>query len=131
MLQQVEMVKAQQLALENHERSLEPILYLDFKGSAEEIDGDFDRFVLANQGEYCDEVNISYVRSDGEEVDMNIQPLHKGSERKFKLDAIYDPRTEFVVRYRKVSGKTGLQKFVLFCEFEQDSSYSFVKKLPL
>lgn len=129
--QQVQMVEAQKLALENHERSLEPIIYIEYKGRANHPDGDFDSFLLSNKGEYCDMVNLSYVRISGEVVDIDFEPLHKGGEKGFMLEADYGFETMLTVRYRKVSGKNGSQRFESFCEFDQSDRHVRVRKLPL
>ena len=129
--QQIQMVEAQKLALENHERSLEPILYLTYKGSDTDPDDgmEYDLFAVSNKGEYCDSLNLSYVRSTGEIFDIDLEPLHKDGEVRFSMELIYDDRTEITIRYKRRSGRSGSQKFELTRHFDEAGSFSRVRKI--
>lgn len=128
--QQVYMVEAQKAALDNHERSLEPIIYLESRGWVNDLDGDYDRFALLNKGQFCDKIVLSYVRRTGETCDLDLEPLHKDGERAFMLESDFSYRTLFSVRYMKASGKSGLQEFEVFRDFDQEDGSFRICKLP-
>ncbi|KEY88737.1 hypothetical protein PC358_06290 [Pseudomonas capeferrum] len=129
--QQIQMVEAQKLALENHERSLEPILYLTYRGSdTDPEDGvEYDLLTVSNKGEYCDSVNLSYVMSSGELFNIDLEPLHKDGEVRFSTELIYDDRTEITIQYKRSSGKLGSQRFELTRHFDEAGGFSRVRKL--
>lgn len=109
--QQVEMVRAQKLALENHERAIEPILMIDYKSSVR-IDGfGFDNFSISNKGEYCEGLVLSFTQATGELFELDLQPLHKNADSNFSLEESLSHSTLVSVRYRRMSGKIGEQKF--------------------
>jgi hypothetical protein len=129
--QQTALVAAQQVSLENHERSLEPLLSLKYTGHTE-IEGDFySCFSLTNLGNYCESV---YVRLDGVEMHpIGLEPLYKDVERAFLLNDMDEMSKKLFleVHYKKLSGRENYQVFELSAFEDEDGPDIRIKKRPL
>lgn len=122
-------VQAQHQALENHERSIEPILIIDYKNSVEVEGEDFDNFSIVNMGEYCDGLVLSFTSKTGELFELDLQPLHKGADSAFSLAESFARSTLVSVKYRRASGKPGQQDFHFSTLYDGRSDFVSVRKV--
>lgn len=130
-LQQTALATAQQVSLENHEKSLEPILLLKYTGN-KTIDGDeYCGFSLTNLGVYCESVYVQLYENGIEKYPMSLDPLYNGVERGFLLADFVDDYSERVLKvsYVKVSGRDGKQFFKVGIFPHEDGYYASIKKL--
>lgn len=130
-LQQTALATAQQVSLENHEKSLEPILLLKYTGN-ETIEGDeYCGFSLKNLGVYCESVYVQLYEDGVEKYPMSLDSLYNGVERGFLLADFVDDFSERVLKvsYVKVSGRDGKQFFKVGIFAHEDGYYASIKKL--
>lgn len=129
--QQTALVAAQQVSLENHERSLEPLLALKYTGHTE-IEGEFySGFSLSNFGNYCEGV---YVSIDGvEKHPISLEPLYDKVERSFLLNDMDGVFQKFIleVHYKTLSGRENFQVFELTAIEDEEGPDIRIKKQPL
>ncbi|MDT9641295.1 MULTISPECIES: hypothetical protein [Pseudomonas] len=127
--QQVKMVETQHLSLENHERSLEPILSLKWDGLVtDESDGcDYDSFSLNNNGGYCEDVHVNEIVSVGNKNLANFDQVERGSSKGFLILQDDEINVALEINYKKISGKKNSQFFELRKVFS-DGDYAFIIK---
>lgn len=129
--QQTALVAAQQINLENHERSLEPLLELKYTGHRE-VEGEFySSFALSSFGNYCEGVNVHL---DGtSKHPISLEPLYEGVSRTFLLSDMDGMFQIFhlEVHYKKLSGRENFQVFELTAFEDEDGPQITIKKRPL
>ncbi|WDH37418.1 hypothetical protein [Pseudomonas chlororaphis] len=127
--QQSHMVEAQKLSLENHERSLDPLLMLQsIKGTHDE-DGEFYyQFKVINKGAYCEDVVIS-VSSEDFDFSLTPEPLYDDTYTTFVISEGSSDRVSVTITYRRVSGNTGFQRFQLNKAMYEDASWYSISKI--
>lgn len=113
--QQSALVKAQNASLQNHERSLEPLLQLVYKGTSISGGKIVDKFFLVNRGNYCEQVFARVLVAGVESRTIVLGSLSKEGTIGFDLlDCVLeDVQCEVCINYQKVSGQLNFQSFVL------------------
>jgi len=136
-MQQTEMVKAQNSSLLHQERLLEPLLEISFEENSIHFDEgeqlSIDSFSIVNRGNYCEHV-FAMVLVKGEEiVTFRLPPFNKDSRQTLDVvDAInVNEDSEIQIHYKKTSGKEGVQRFTLFKYESRDGVGVHVIKQPL
>jgi len=132
--QQTALVAAQEHSLRNHERSLEPLLQLEYLGQERE-DGDvFEKFSITNLGAYCESIAVELSDDRGEvEIGVELEPLHNNGTHDFVISEIegrYCVR-ELVVKYKKISGNSSFQVFEVTKYNMDESPGIWIRKRPL
>ncbi|WP_019097770.1 hypothetical protein [Pseudomonas putida] len=114
--QQTALVEAQKVTLENHERSLEPLLEVEYKGSNVTAGLDADWFQVVNRGGYCRNVTAQFFGVGEEMHPMAVQPLAKDNPQGFRNTAILPINNQYrlSIAYEKINGVKGVQHFQLF-----------------
>ncbi|MBD8680344.1 hypothetical protein [Pseudomonas sp. CFBP 13719] len=118
--QQASLAEAQQRSLENYERSLEPLLQLEYLGPTNYLEvGDVlvaERFLLENKGSYCEHVFAQALIKDEEVVSVRLSPLSKGESKEFMLKDVFPIHEdcEIQIHYTKSSGLSGRQSFFVY-----------------
>jgi hypothetical protein len=136
-MQQTEMVKAQNSSLLHQERLLEPLLEVSFEGNTIRFnEGDrlsIDSFSIINRGNYCEHVFASVLVRGEEVVTFRLPPFNKDSRRTLDVvDSInINEDSEIQIHYKKTSGKEGVQRFTLFKFESRDGVGVQVIKQPL
>ncbi|MCF5545092.1 hypothetical protein [Pseudomonas salomonii] len=108
--QQAEMVRIQSVNLETQHRLLQPLFEMRHL-ERHHFEGEFyDSFGLDNSGGYCDcVVVVAYVK--GKEVyRQNLEPLNKGTRRRFTVDYL-EGQAEIHVFYRSQNNSDGVRVF--------------------
>lgn len=114
--QQMELVKATNRTLENHENSLEPLLQIRFKEIVDAFneDGHVERhrFSIENSGAYCEKVKI-FVVDESEILVAGFSSFTSASEKVFSIDDILSEDKSFSIKvsYFKANGNSGFQVF--------------------
>ncbi|AMS22155.1 hypothetical protein AYK59_19200 [Pseudomonas synxantha] len=129
--QQTSLVAAQQLSLENHERSLEPLLQLKYTGGQED-DGDYySGFLLTNLGSYCEGVNVVLCVEGVDNPPISLEPLYNGVGRSFFLDDVFGGgrKSLLSISYMKSSGLSNSQSFELYNYHDESGEGIGVKKV--
>lgn len=129
--QQTALVAAQQLSLENHERSLEPLLQLKYTGGHED-DGDYYQgFLLTNLGSYCEGINIILSIGGVDKYPISLEPLYNGVGRSFYLDDVFGGGSKSLlsIGYIKSSGLSNRQKFELYAYHDEDGEGIGIRKI--
>jgi hypothetical protein len=131
--QQTALVAAQQHSLENHERSLEPLLQLKYTNNHENEGDYYSGFLLTNIGSYCEGVNVVLSIDGVDQYPIVLEPLYNGIDRGFLLhDVSDDSRKLFVkVNYLKLSGRANHQKFELYTYHDEDGPGVGVRKISI
>lgn len=114
--QQTALVEAQKVTLENHERSLEPLLEVVYKGANIIADLEADWFQVVNRGGYCRNVTAQFFGADKEMHPMAVGPLAKDVPQEFRNTSnlpVYQ-QYRLSISYEKVNGVQGVQHFELF-----------------
>lgn len=125
--QQSAIADSQKSSLENHDRSLEPLLKLTHDGS-KMIEGDYyDSFSLRNLGSYCECVEVHRVVSDEQGRHFSLQPLFNGDSIGFLLD-LEEVDAELVVRYKRINGSKGAQAFEVKHVWDDGPEIRIIKK---
>nr|WP_315413031.1 hypothetical protein [uncultured Pseudomonas sp.] len=127
--QQSHMVEAQRLSLENHERSLDPLLMLQsIKGTHDE-DGDFYfQFKVINKGAYCEDVVINVFAEDFE-FSLTAEPLYDDTYTTFLISGDSSDSVSVTITYRRISGNAGVQKFQLQKATHEDATWYAISKI--
>ncbi|WP_460111277.1 hypothetical protein [Pseudomonas sp. S3_H04] len=127
--QQSHLVDAQKLSLENHERSLDPLLMLQSIKGAHDEEGEFYfQFKVINKGAYCEDVVIN-VSSEDFEFSLTPEPLYDDTYTTFVLSAESSDRVSVTITYRRISGNIGVQKFQLHKSTHEDASWYAISKI--
>ena len=125
--QQSAMAESQKASLDNHERSLEPLLKLTHEGSRL-IEGEYlDSFWIKNLGSYCECVEVGRIEGDSRIPCSSLQPLFNGDSHGFLLD-LNDKDAEFVVSYTRINGSKGAQAFEVKHDWDDGPEIRIVKK---
>jgi hypothetical protein len=131
--QQTALVATQQLSLENHERSLEPLLQLKYTGNQENEGDYYSGFSLTNLGSYCEGVNVVLSIDGIDQHPRLLEPLYAGVNRYFVFEDISDNNGKMFIGidYVKSSGRANTQKFELYLSHDEEGPGIGIKKLPL
>lgn len=136
-MQQTEMVKAQNSSLLHQERLLEPLLEVSFGENSTHFDEgepvSIDSFVIVNRGNYCEHVFAMVLVGGEEAVTYRLPPFNKDSSKTLNVvDRIkLNEDCEIQIHYKKTSGKEGVQRFTLFKYASTDGIGVQVIKQPL
>ncbi len=136
-MQQTEMVKAQNSSLLHQERLLEPLLEVSFGENSTHFDEgepvSIDSFVIVNRGNYCEHVFAMVLVGGEEAVTYRLPPFNKDSSKTLNVvDRIkLHEDCEIQIHYKKTSGKEGVQRFTLFKYSATDGVGVQVIKQPL
>jgi hypothetical protein len=136
-MQQTEMVKAQNSSLLHQERLLEPLLEVSFEENTTNFDEgepiSIDSFVIVNRGNYCEHVFAIVLVGGEEAVTYRLPPFNKDSSKTLNVVdriSLHD-HCEIQIHYKKTSGKEGVQRFTLFKYSSPDGVGVQVIKQPL
>lgn len=125
--QQAAMAESQRVTLDNHGKTMEPLLKLS-SGSVEFIEGErYLNLTLANQGEYCEGIRIDYPEL---EFTWDVDCLFEGDSCGLTLNIEDFREAEVNVRYVNRLGIEGLQGFKISKYFFDDGEGYFVNKKP-
>lgn len=107
-------VEAQNAMLENHERSLDPLLIVSHNKKIK-ADNSLPMFEVVNYGEYCSDVRGT-VRGAGEyNHGIALSPLINGISRWFSCgDLKEDGQYVLEIEYEKINRKLGRQSFLIY-----------------
>lgn len=131
--QQTEMVKAQQVSLQNYERSLEPLLKLEYSGERKDRNGCSEVFLIKNAGSYCDSIVIKVTGNGETRAPVSVEPLHKDAAHEFLIPEFISPyvEQELVVSYTKRSGLKNWQAFSVRKSKTPEEASVQIMKRPL
>ncbi|MCW8278957.1 hypothetical protein IMF27_28415 [Pseudomonas sp. PCH199] len=120
--QQTALVEAQKISLENHERSLEPLLEVTYKGPGNLYGLEVDWFHVVNRGAYCRNVTAQFFGAGQEMHGIVVNPLAKDIPQEFRntLGLPVNQEYKLSISYEKVNGRQGAQHFALFKHFAED-----------
>lgn len=128
--QQVKMVEAQGKELLNYERSLEPLLKLDFKDIGYDDDGDDHySFSLLNLGEYCENLSVEF-NGSFRPYNVEFATMFRDEVRSFWVLCGPDRLERFAISisYVNRSGVKGVQSFSFEAGVSEGGPYFSVKK---
>ncbi|MDD1966983.1 hypothetical protein NPS29_16765 [Pseudomonas putida] len=111
--QQTALVDAQKSALENHERSLEPLLQVHHTGSIN-LNGELhDTFNILNHGPFCRNVVADFIGRDMALPGMQVSALATGGSQRFRSSGAlpYDQPWKLQLTYEKANGQISSQSF--------------------
>lgn len=127
--QQTKMVESQKITLDNHERSLDPLLVLQAIPGTHDEEGDFHfQFKVINKGAYCEDVTIS-ISSDEFSFSLKAEPLYDDAYTTFSVADGSSDKVNVVITYVRVSGNAGVQKFQLTKVGHEDEIWYTISKL--
>lgn len=131
--QQTALVAAQQLSLENHERSLEPFLQLKYTNNHENEGDYYSGFSLTNIGSYCEGVNVVLSIDGVDQYPIGLDSLYSGVERHFLLHDVSDDCRKLMVKvnYVKASGRVNYQSFEIHNYHDEEGPGVSVRKISL
>jgi len=114
--QQTALVEAQKVTLENHERSLEPLLEVEYKESNITAGLETDWFHVVDRGGYCRNVTAQFFGAGEYMHPMAVQPLAKDNPQPFRNTSNLHILNQYrlSIAYEKVNGVQGVQHFQLF-----------------
>jgi len=126
--QQTKMVESQKITLDNHERSLDPLLVLQAIPGTYDEGGDFHfQFKIINKGAYCENVSIT-ISSEESSFSLKAEPLYDDTYTTFSVGDGWSDKVNVVITYIRVSGNAGVQKFQLTkVEQEYENWYTISK----
>ena len=133
--QQAELVQVQKEQLNNYNRSIEPLLTLEYEKTSSGARGEWgDHFWLKNTGHYCQQI-VAGMCSFSNSVSFDY--LGSGDTRRLILDGISQqgPFYYLSITYVKINGVPGCQRFQIrkpeSGEYEDESIFIEIVKLPL
>ncbi|MEJ3575965.1 hypothetical protein WEU41_17125 [Pseudomonas fragi] len=132
--QQMELVKATNRTLENHENSLEPLLQIRFKEivAAYNEDGHVERhrFSIENSGAYCEHIKI-FIVDESETLVARFSSFAAASEKVFSVDDLLNADKLFSIKvsYFKANGNSGFQVFGAWKAWDEGWWISINKKI--
>lgn len=107
-------VEAQNAMLENHERSLDPLLVVSCNKKIKSDDS-LPVFEVINYGEYCSDVRGAVRGVEGYKHGLALSPLVKDTSRLFSCgDLKEDGQYILEIEYEKINRKLGRQRFLIF-----------------
>lgn len=111
--QQTALVDAQKVALENHERSLEPLLQILYVGNVKKNNQLLDVFEVINHGAYCRSVVAEFIGKGIAMAGMQVPALGKDSPQRFRATGPlpYSQVWKLQLTYEKVNGHISSQAF--------------------
>ncbi|MDD2035926.1 hypothetical protein NP572_05775 [Pseudomonas putida] len=130
--QQTAMAEAQKLSLENHERTLEPLLVLthletvlDFNGYGNEF------FRIDNTASYCESVRMEAVYKGVRQQASEFPILLSGDTHEFSLAPMPgNSEITITIYYTKISGLKSSQSFTVKKFTQEDGFRMFIQKHP-
>lgn len=126
--QQTAMVDVQSRELKHYERSIEPLLKLEFVGFTQYDGDDFYKIRMANLGEYCEKVVVEVVGRDSQ-YSINNETLFAGDEFVFLVNSYGDEeRFNIKVSYINRCGTSGHQNFTVQAGVDEDGPGVWVRK---
>lgn len=124
--QQIEMVKAQNATLQNHESSIQPILHLSVEDAGWDEYGFSLRLRLSNSGDYCDSLVVNITGADDFKHENQLQPLIGGSSG---FVVVHDLQEwgdfNLVVHYKTKSGVPNSQSFAAFSYHSEEEGMDY------
>lgn len=124
-VQQAKLVAANEVALRNHENSLEPLFKIVASHSGWDEDGEFYfKFVLKNLGEYCEEIKV-IADLGGREFDSKpIGAMFSGDSEDIQRSGMNEWE-DFVISvvYRNRTSRKGRQSFSVISHQDEHAAY--------
>ncbi|WP_251962243.1 hypothetical protein [Pseudomonas sp. Marseille-Q5299] len=123
--EQAKMASANEVALRNHENSLEPLFKVVASDSGWDDEGDFYfSFNLHNLGEYCEDIKVVAELGGREYPSKGIGTMFSGDCVALQRGGMKEwEEFVFSVEYRRRSGRRGRQSFSFVSYKDEDEPY--------
>ncbi|WP_339545096.1 hypothetical protein [Pseudomonas sp. RA_35y_Pfl2_P32] len=129
--QQTAMVEAQKISLENHERSLEPLLVLTHVETHLVNNHGYETFRLDNTAAYCESVRMESACNGLRLMSQPLPTMMTGDTEVFSVQPIAGKsQIEITIYYTKISGLENSQSFIVKKFIQEDGDRIFIEKLP-